>query len=174
MDLSFELTCNVETLTNVVAAGGLTRSRFFGVSCDEDSNKTVVHVADDITSDELAIVNNIVASYDTLADLKTRRCDELHTDCTSFIYSHYDQARQASLNALLTEAAVMGYTNRIQYIGGALTWIKAVISYYYELQDTINNQSTAKDVNDVIWNFAENFGNNDPGVALREASNLNN
>lgn len=171
MDLLFSGAFNVAKLTAGIAEGGLPQGdRFFGVSADE--TRTFVHVPDDATPEELAIINTVIESYDWLADSKASALERLHNDCTSYIFDHYDAARQSSLNALLTEAVMMGWTNRIGYIGPALAWIKGCISYYYEKQDAINNASSKSELEVVNWNFAEQFDSSDPSITLRQASNL--
>lgn len=171
MDLPFQPAVDVATLTQSIVKLGLSQGeRFFGVSADD--TRTFIHLPDDATPDELALVQSAFDAYDWVADAKAVALERLHQDCTNYIFLHYDAARQASLNALLTEAVIMGWTNRIGYIAGALTWIKGVITYYYEKQDAINNTSGKAEIDDVNWNFVGQFDATDPSITLRQAQNL--
>lgn len=172
MDLTYKKICDAATLTqNLIDLGLLQGSRFFGVSSDEQLELTVVHASDDLTDNEKFLITTAVEGYDNLTVVRSNKLGELHAACTDYIYQHYDQARQSSLNAMLTEGAIMGWTNRIGYIASALGWIKTVITYYYTKQDEINSKTTAEDINGVVWNFS-GFDASDPEISLRQAQAL--
>lgn len=171
MDLIYNVGLDLDTITkNIVDLGLPQGPRFYGVTVSEA--QTIVHLPDDATNDEVALVESAVASYNFVLPLKAKRLKQLHDECTSYIFSHYDAARQASLNALLTEAVIHQWSNRIGYIGSALAWIKSVINYYYAKQDEIKSASTVQELDGVVWSFGEQFDMTDPNITLREAQDL--
>lgn len=72
-----------------------------------------------------------------LNEVKRAHALALNFNVRDHIYKFYDPAQQASLQALWTEAILLGYANRIAYIGQALVWVKSAIMSYYPLRDAV-------------------------------------
>ena len=174
MDLPFYKICDAATLSASIEAAGLARGeRFLGTACDPDLGITWVVLPNDATGVEITLVTDTVNAFSELQAAKTKKTEELNMACQSYILSRYDPPKQASLNALLTEAAILGYQNRIGYIAGALAWIKSVIAHYYTKSDAITAAATVQAVEDVTWDFTS-FNASDPGITLRAASEMAN
>ena len=171
MILNYSLACDIAELTHLINQGGYSVNRLLGVFCDTIAAQTNITVPDDLTDDERAIIDAAVAAYDPLPIAKAALTARLHDMCEEYIYAHYDNARQASLNALLTEALMMSYPNRMMYIGQALAWIKACIAYYYTISDQIDAAASVEVVNGITWDFSQ-FDATDPQITLRDASNM--
>lgn len=172
MDITYDVVIDVAGLTDALVAAGLAQgARFHGVSGSE--TQTVVHLADDATQSELDIVESTVQGYDPLPFARGAALARLDAECRSYIYEHYDAARQSSLNAMLTQAALLGYTNRAAYIGGALMWVESVIGYYYEKKDELEVAESVEALETVTWDFPS-FNASDPGITLRDAQNMTN
>ena len=175
LDLTFNVLYDASAVMAALTTAGLPQgARCFGVSTCDTPATTIVHLADDATDAEKTTVNNTINTFNNLPNLKADAIAKANDACTNYIYEHYDQPHQASLNALMTEGVMMSYPNRLTYIGGALTWIKSVISYYYTKQDAINAATDAAGVAAVTWDFAGSFDASDPAVVLRTAQNMTN
>lgn len=161
----------------IVSAGLAKGTRFFGVQVALDDDKppiTEVYLADDATDDEMAVVDSVVKAYDRVAEAKAGATAAVGAACTAYIYAHYAQPQQSSLNALFTEAAIRGYADRIKYIGQALVWIKAVVDYYHSKEDEIAAATDLVGVAAVTWDFPGAFNQGDPNISLRSAQSMNN
>lgn len=175
MDLVFEKLCDVASLDAELVSAGLVRgSRFFGVSSDAALGRVVVHLADDATDEEQTTASNTVTAHDLVADARNAALDRLYETCTAYIYDHYGAPQQASLTAMLVQAAAMGYTNRLAYVGAALAWVESVTAYYYQRKDALVAAMTVDGIAAVAWDFPANFDASDPRVTIRSAQNMTN
>jgi hypothetical protein len=113
----------------------------------------------------------LLAMFDNVAAHKVVREEDLRVACQDYILAHYNRDQQASLGVLFTEAAIMGYATRIQYVGQALAWIKTVIGYYYGVKDAMEAATTEDGVDAVTWDFSA-MDATDPGVVLRTAAGI--
>lgn len=139
-----------------------------------DSDDTTVYVVFSRALDvgEQATLAEIVSAHDDLSLHRARRNAEMSLACKSYVTAHYDAERQASLNALLTEAVIMSYPNRIAYIGQALAWVKTCIGYYYAKEDELDAADSHEAVDAVTWDFAGEHDASDPQITLRIASEM--
>lgn len=171
IELRFVKFCDQDILTDeieVELAGRLLSVVVTGA----DSEPTVVLLPYNATNEERSYVAGCVAAHDALPGLKNTVLQRLSADCRSYIYRHYTQWEQASLTILLVEGLMLGYTTRMQYVGQALGWVKAVIGHYYTRKDEVKATNSAETLSAVIWDFAATFDAVDPKVTIRVATDI--
>lgn len=157
----------------LVAAGMVRGTRFFGVSTD--GTTTTVYCADDLTGAEGATVDATVAAHVDvlLSDVQAARIAKMKREVKAYIYRKYDDGTQSSLNALFVEGVASGYANRVATIKTVLEWVKTVLTHYYTQKATILAMTTAQDAEAVTWNFTQ-FDATDPAVTLQQAVAITN
>lgn len=169
MDITLDAEFAAVAFTEKLVAAGLTKDRLIGVSESPKSGQTIVHLTKDATDEDIALVATVAGSFDRAGVLRAEQEEVLRVTCRDYIYSHYDEPRQASLNALLTESVLTGLTNRATYVGLALTWIKSVLAYYYDRKDALAAATTVEEVKAVTWDFPGQLDASDPAITLRQA-----
>lgn len=119
------------------------------------------------------------ANYDAaqmpynLSIAKTSKLLELNLGIGNYIEAHYNQRQQSTLTALLIEATILGYTNRINYIAQALNWVKQVIKEYYIIRTTVNECETIEELVSIHLNLSS-YDATDPLVIIESALDINN
>lgn len=173
--LQFDKPCIATLLEDEIIAAGLPKpTRFLGITSDPDGDvkapRVVVFLPDDVTDDEIKMVQGTVTAHDLLAGARAARIAALRAACRAYIFAQYDDGTQASLNALFTAAVSRGYTNRVAKIGLALDWIDGCLDYYYGVKDAIM-VSDAPD--SATWDFSR-FDGTIPDVSLRAVRDMDN
>jgi len=174
IDLKFAKITDTGKLDAEIAAqlakGG--KGRFFGVSGDpegvDDKARTIVHLPDDATADEIALIGSLIDAHDVLPEAREARIGELRAACKAYIFGVYDEGSQASLLALWSQALAKGYTDRAAYIEKALGWIDSILAYYYTTKDEILASDAPPKV---TWDFAQ-FDASIPDTTLRDARGM--
>jgi len=169
VELRFTKFCGQAVLTDEITAQLGARLLSVVVSGDA-SEPTVVLLPYNATNEERVCVASCVEAHAALPGLKNAALQRLSAACRSYIYQHYTQWEQASLTILLVEGLMLGYTQRMQYVGQALGWVKAVIGHYYTRKDEINATVDAESLAAVVWDFAATFDGADPLITIRQAT----
>lgn len=173
-DRTYEKVCDAGKLTAELVAAGILQHpadgfKMFGVSFDEAGPLTTVHVIDNLSVDDSAAIDDVVAAHEllTVADAKTAAIESLRTAVSTYLFQHYNQGTQNSMLAAWTEAvkASPPWSNRQALVQSVWDWIKTVLTYYAQKASAIRAATTVDEVNSVTWDFAP-YNNSDPDVSL--------
>ena len=89
----------------------------------------------------------------------------------SFISDRYSVQAQQMFQALLTEASILGLTNRIIYIQQLLDWAKTVVQENINVDDSIDAATTVAEIKSINIDLTP-FEATDPQVTVKAAMEI--
>ncbi len=107
-----------------------------------------------------------------IEEVRADRIRQLAVSAGDYVELHYGTRQQATLTALWTEALALRYTERSDYIGSALTWVKKVLLSYYEARDAALAARSVEELRAIRLDL-ESLSASDPLVTIEEAIKLN-
>jgi hypothetical protein len=139
----------------IVSAGIVYGSRFFGVTSVPSVPRTIVYVPDDLTSPEATTIDNTVAAHvaQTLADAKTARKAFLSQRGEDFGVERYSTGAQESLHSLYS-SALRNRPNRVAYIQPWINWLSEIDTEVKNKQVVIDTKTTIPEVDAVVLDEA--------------------
>lgn len=105
-----------------------------------------------------------------LDGLKEVRRATVNACVSAFIYAAYGPNQQMSLNVLATKALAKQNAALGAYVDQAFTWMQAVVSMYYPLEEAISAATTPQEVMAVV--FDQTLAPPDPKVTIKHALTL--
>ena len=139
----------------LVAAGLVQGTRFYGTGYDSAANVTVVYVPDDFTGPEATTCDAVVAAHvpQTLAEAKADRNLWLQNSGDALIEGQYPIGQQQQLQTLYSDA-LRYRPNRVAYIQPWKTWLDLVSADVKAKQDLVAAATTIEQVNAIVLDTA--------------------
>ena len=146
-----------------------------GGSLDEDNYyyNGELHV-NDVTQEELdAALATYMADSDLyfLQPLRDRRSEKISRLANEYIEQSYPSYRRELFIALAEEARNNGLTDRAEYIGGLLTWIKTVVIAVLTAETALESEIDSEVISSYEVDFSA-FDATNPNVTIKEAMSI--
>jgi hypothetical protein len=90
-------------------------------------------------------------------------------DVTDYLYGHFDEQTQDSLELMYTKAVRTNQTNRADHIESAIDWWEGVMSSFYSKKAAIFAATTQAGVAAVTWDWAGDFDATKPDVTIENS-----
>jgi hypothetical protein len=97
------------------------------------------------------------------------RYAEMAEAVTAYLYGHFDEQTQDSLELMYTKAVRTNQTNRADHIESAITWWEGVMNSFYSKKATIFAATTQAGVAAVTWDWAGDFDGTKPDVTIENS-----
>ena len=109
---------------------------------------------------------NLEAHY--LAPMREKKKAHIQKTAYEFISSRYSPQIQQMLHALLTEAQLYGFPNRVAYLGPMLAWCKIVAQSSIIKEQEIDAAQSKEEITAVALNLVH-LASLDPAITVKAA-----